>query len=54
LLPEDKENNGGALAGVDHHPDYKAAGSVAVIVDVGVPMYRCCDILWFTLAPAVK
>ncbi len=35
-------------------PDYKAAGRLAVIVNVGVTMYRCCDILWFTSAPAVK
>ena len=51
--PDDKEDDGGALADTGRCPDYRATNGCR----------RCCrgsqhtahrDILWFTLAPAVK
>jgi hypothetical protein len=38
--PDDKEDDGGALAGSGRRPDYRAAVGVAVGVKTGVPMYR--------------
>ena len=34
--PDDKEDDGGALAGTGRRPDYRAAHGVAIIVETGV------------------